>query len=237
MYKRLCLFAMLLLGAATVSAQQEIYFNDTNVNTKDIQIEKSIQGVSIGTEGVDMLTREYNKLSFPVYVHYFREDRIAPTLSMHTFAGLKNGFDHTRVFYIDGEANVGPAHTYYNLSAHVGTELRWHVGLRTRYLKNKLTCHNDGWFLAVPIELQTPLLHQPDGFWAQQWRPDMFTLQANVGIKAGYTHSFNAHWLMEVSAQYTPFGFYFDRYGADFSFHDRLRDMFRLELKAVYVFK
>ena len=237
MYKRLCLFAMLLLGAATVSAQQEIYFNDTNLDKKEIKVNKTVQGVQFSTDFIPMLGNM--ERNFKINAHYFHEDRIASTLTLHNFVGVQNNIAQDRFIYNEhggfGSSDY-PMNTYYNLNLQFGTELRWYFSHYHRHFRNKKMLNNTGWFLAIPLTYTAQVLNQPNGY-IKHWISDQFYSDLNIAIKIGYRYAFNKHWMIEGAFCYSPVSLDINWYGCGFSLHTHPIDMFRLELKAVYVFK
>ena len=238
MYKRLCLFAMLLLGAATVSAQQEIYFNDTNIAKKDIQIDKTLNGISLRTDVVNMIGDMHRQ--FNINFDYFHEDRIAPTMTMYSFAGVQNELYQDRYIY-DGPGGLWagksfPMHTYYNLHVHAGTEWRWYFNYRQRYIRNQRTTAHTGWFVAVPLTASLDLLSHPR-YPDEHWLPDQLHGRVDIAAKIGYRHAFSEHWFIEVAFAYIPAWLdFWGSYGFGFDTTDELKEMFRLELKVAYVF-
>lgn len=229
-----CTIALLFISfcLSEISAQQEVYFNDTNLDRKDIQVEKTIQGVTVESEFISM-TRLNSMRSFPLNACYFREDRIAPLISMYTYAGLQNQFNRTKSIHIDEDGyEVVSEHFsqhYYNLSVFIGTELRWYFDFRQRYIKNRQTVNNSGWFASIPFTFYTVLYTQSE--------TESRTAHFELAAKIGYRYAFNEHWHIEASLSYIParIGFY-NTIGCSFETSNNLKDMFRLELKAAYVF-
>lgn len=153
MYKKFLLLAGLpLLALLPAVAQDEAQPMDK----QDIRIAKTLQGVRIGTDVVPMVV-EPSSTTFPLDVQYFREDRIAPVLSLHSSVGVRNLFERTRTEWVEVESStsqpggatiyetrVGAPRTYYNLDFRLGTELRWHINYRNRVLHGKHTRGNGG---------------------------------------------------------------------------------------------
>ena len=118
---------------------------------------------------------------------------------------------------------------YYNLSVFIGTELRWYFDFRQRYIKNRQTVNNSGWFASIPFTFYTVLYTQSE--------TESRTAHFELAAKIGYRYAFNEHWHIEASLSYIParIGFY-NTIGCSFETSNNLKDMFRLELKAAYVF-
>lgn len=225
-----------------VSSQGVVYFNDTEIDKEDICISRTLQGVSVSTELVNMLP-VHAAGNYPLGVSYFREDRIAPTLSMYTSGGLQNMFERTRAVYVK-EGNVYEVHTdtraktYYNLGLQVGTELRWYFSYRHRYMDNRRLDNHTGWFLSVPFVFTVNLLHQPDGVRIQQWQPESFMSNLSLTAGVGYRYSVGRHWLLEAALAYKPFTAYFN--GGNNTpyvvFSGEINEMFDFAIKTAYVF-
>lgn len=234
--QKIILSALLFLGALGVSAQQEVFFNDTD-NT-DIKVSKSIQGLSLGTNVVKMfgdMDRD-----FMIDLRYFHEDRIAPTMTMYSFVGLQNDILQDRSVYVGGMGSFtsnpqDPMKTYYNLNMQLGTEWRWYFGYRSRYKRQQRTTNNIGWFLGVPLTFTTYLLHQPNGYY-KRWGVEAFSFDLSLALKLGYRYTFGKHWLAEGALSYVPGSFGVDRSGSSFYMNGGWREMFRLDLKAAYTF-
>ena len=136
MYRKFMFLAGLpLLALLPAVAQGEV----KPMAKQDIRIAKTLQGVRIGTDVVPMVT-DPATTTFPLSVEYFREDRIAPVLSLHSSVRVRNLFDRTRTEWVEVEsspsqqgnlviyeARVGAPRTYYNLDFRLGTELRWRI--------------------------------------------------------------------------------------------------------------
>lgn len=207
-------------------------------------IRKSTQGVYLGTDFVDMFGKA--ERAFVLDARYFREDRIAPAMTLHSFAGVQNRFLQSRYGYDAAGYGTGletgygfvnedsPMRAYYDLNLQIGTEFRWYFG--QRFMKSRKVTVNGGWFLGVPLTFSVDLLHQPRLFiW--QWMPESFRGELSLAAKAGYRYAFNEYWFAEASLSYVPAAaeFYGGR-GSDIRFHEWAKDMFKLELKAAYTF-
>ena len=223
MYKHLYLFAMLLLGAVTVSAQQEVYFNDTNIDRKDIQVERMVQGVSLNINLLPIIEQYYI-----LDAYYFRDDRIAPTLVFHSFAGMQNMFTKN---YSQTTNNIA----FYDLNVTFGTEFRWYFSHRARYMGNRKITNNTGWFAGIPVKYAIVALNQPRDR-IRQWLPESFSSNLSIEAKIGFRYAFSSCWLLETVASYTPIWLIINRYGCSFYPASYLTDMFSFELKAAYVF-
>ena len=243
MYKKFLLLAGLpLLALLPAVAQGEAQPMDK----QDIRIAKTLQGVRIGTDVVPMVV-EPSSTIFPLDVQYFREDRIAPVLSLHSSVGVRNLFERTRTEWVEVESStsqpggatiyetrVGAPRTYYNLDFRLGTELRWHINYRNRVLHGKHTRGNGGWFLSVPLEFTWSALRQPSEPTVDQWTPGCFHGTLSLGVKVGYRYAFGEHWHVEASALYAPLRVVFN----DFYYRQRtyIDDDWQLNVKVGYVF-
>lgn len=234
---KICVFAIFFLQAG-LFAQQEIYFNNTNLDRKDIQVERMVQGVTVSSDLSKIMANNYL-----LNVRYFREDRIAPLFTIHSFVGLQNTVERTNIQYQEVspgyyvQVNDHRYHAYYSLQWELGGELRWHFNHRARYKRNLRVFHNAGWFLGIPIRLSSTLLHQPDGVHTRQWFIDTFSCNLSPALKVGFRQPFGKHCFFESALACQPLSVFFTVGSAPYiAMNDNLPSILSLELKVAYVF-
>lgn len=247
--KLFALFAFFFLSS-NIFAQKEINFNDTNVERKEIEVNKTLQGVLLNTEFLGWTVNQYWKTTY-LDMAYFREDRIAPTMTLHTTAGL-----HHYIYWLykekdeygnDYVSSLGkPKRPYYNVMFQAETAPRWYFVYRHRYVRNRRTDLNSGWFVAVPLQLNVPLLGQPV-FSSERWLPRFFSFELYLWTQIGFRYAFTPRFFIESSFSYTPVyayipfyrNAYFNMWEGYVKRHEKGDDFyehFKLELKAAYTF-
>ena len=99
--------ALFLLAVSGASAWEETNPNAVRVDRKEIKVEKALQGVYLKTELLQCFSN-----SVSLNMGYFREDRLAPTFTLRTLAGLchyvywvHRGVDQFGQEYIDYEGD------------------------------------------------------------------------------------------------------------------------------------
>lgn len=240
--------ALFLLAVSGASAWEETNPNASCMDRKkDVKVEKALQGVYLKTELLQCFSN-----SVSLNMGYFREDRLAPTFTLRTLAGLchyvywvHRGVDQFGQEYIDYEEN--PKKSYYGLNLAVETSPRWYFSHRPRYRNGQRTMLNSGWFIGVPIQVASSILGQPVSS-SDEWLPEHVALGVTLWVQAGFRYAFTPHFLLEGSASYTPFYAHLPLhtsskwgYGGYVVLHKRYDgsdavEHLEVELKAAYVF-
>ena len=81
--RKIFVAAFFLLAVSGASAWEEANPNAVRVDRKEIKVEKALQGVYLKTELLQCFSN-----SVSLNMGYFREDRLAPTFTLRTLAGL-----------------------------------------------------------------------------------------------------------------------------------------------------
>lgn len=241
---------LFLLFASTIicSAQEEVFFNNQNVNKKDIKVARLIHGFEFGVNYLRVLPTGkggYEFGSVETHLNYFHESRISNSWTLNKSVGIANAFYRTRTF-VNGNPSNGlyggdiKIQYLYNMSLNLELEPRWYFDQRQRYRENKTTLNNSGWFLSLPLMISTNLLSQPVVGGNSGWLPNMFALSIMAPPTIGYRNSFTENWFVEVSAGYIPLRATF--YNGSFVFRSAQKvglfsvDSFHSELKIAYTF-
>jgi hypothetical protein len=242
---------LFLLFASTIicSAQEEVFFNNQNVNKKDIKVARLIHGFEFGVNYLRVLPTGkggYEFGSVETHLNYFHESRLTNSWTLNKSVGITNAFYRTLNVGSGGipsgvyESNYFKKQYLYNLSLNLELEPRWYFDQRQRYRENKTTLNNSGWFLSLPLMISTNLLSQPVVGGNSGWLPNMFALSIMAPPTIGYRNSFTENWFVEVSAGYIPLRATF--YNGSFVFRSAQKvglfsvDSFHSELKIAYTF-
>ena len=243
---------LFLLFASTIicSAQEEVFFNNQNVDKKDIKVNKTIQGLEFGINYLRVLPstgkggNEFG--SVETHLNYFHESRISNSWTLNKSVGIANAFYRYQSFdngsVISGVYGINNSKKQYlyNMSLNLELEPRWYFDQRQRYRENKTTLNNSGWFLSLPLMISTNILSQPVEGGNAGWLPNKFALSIMAPPTIGYRKSFTENCFVEISAGYIPLRATF--YNGSFTFRSANKvglfsvDSFHSELKIAYTF-
>ena len=245
--RKILVSALFLLAVSGTSAQEGVTLSDTRMDRKEIKVEKALQGVYLSTELLQCISG-----SVSLNMGYFREDRLAPTFTLRTLAGLCHYVDWMSIGgNLFGQEHINyketPKKPYYGLNLAVETAPRWYFSHRPRCRNGQRTMLNSGWFIGVPIQVASSILSQPI-FSSDKWLPEHVDLGVTLWVQAGFRYAFTPHFLLEGSASYTPFFAFLPLhtsakwgYGGYVVLHKRYDgsdavEHLEVELKAAYVF-
>jgi len=134
-----------------VSAQKEIYFSDKPRDSVSIV---GVRGIQLTT----LLTSTQTGVSFPVSIGYFNELKSGNTTSFILSANIgvtKAVISYKRILDSNG-IYIGSDFTYgYGFQLNVKAESRLYFDYQKRYETGKTTKLNSGWFLGLPVEINT----------------------------------------------------------------------------------
>ncbi|MHB9140808.1 MAG: hypothetical protein ACYC25_02915, partial [Paludibacter sp.] len=208
--KQLAILFLFLSAMPLCKAQEEIIFNDINVDKKDIKVEKIMSGIEFNSDIIRLfpgLYMGYLSGSVETHLSYFHENRISNTLTLNKSIGFGNTF-YNNIEYISNGTPYGVIAKngvyQYVLSLDIKMEPRWYFDQRLRYKHNKSTLNNSGWFLSVPLTLSTNLLNQPFGLNYPQWVPEHFIINIIAPPTIGFRNSISKKCFWEISAGYIP---------------------------------
>lgn len=227
-------------------AQEEIFFNDINVDKKEIIVARTISGLEFDADYIRVLPGQYIGYvagSAETHFSYFHESRIANTWTFYKSIGLGNAFYHIRIYdgNPSGEYGSDPGSKVfrYEMSLDLKLEPRWYFDHRLRYRHNKSTRNNSGWFLSLPLTISTNLLRQPVDGINTQWFPEQLSISIIAPPTIGYRNSFAENWFIEASLGYIPYWTWWQK---DFTVISAKQigvfsaDSFNSELKIAYTF-
>jgi len=244
--KQLIVFALFLSIMPICMAQEEVFFNDINVDKKEIKVARTISGLGFDADFIRVLPGQYiGYIAGSVETHfsYFHESRIANTWTFYKSIGLGNAFYHIRIY--DGNpsggygSDPGSKVFRYEMSLDLKLEPRWYFDHRLRYRHNKSTRNNSGWFLSLPLTISTNLLRQPVDGINTQWFPEQLSISIIAPPTIGYRNSFAENWFIEASLGYIPYWTWWQK---DFTVISAKQigvfsaDSFNSELKIAYTF-
>jgi len=226
------------------NAQEEVFFNNTNINKKDIKIEENISGIDFNTDLVRILPGQYMGLaagSIETQINYFHENRIADTWSLYKSIGLSNSFYNS--FIRIGSDPYGYEQTetkyLYGMALELKIEPRWYFNYKSRYMGNMNTRNNSAWFLSLPLSISTNIMNQtPNG--GYQWITDNFNMSIISPLTIGFRNAFSKSCFIEASIGYIPLRAWF--YNGNFLVKsaDKIgllsADSFNSEIKFGYTF-
>jgi hypothetical protein len=240
------IFILASLSVAGI-AQDEIYFNNLDVDKKEIKVASQIRGIEFGNDFATLFpTRYYGYLSGSVETHLgiFHENRIGNIFTFNKYLGLNNAMYHIKVFDGSAEDNYvsyTDRKTYaYELSAELRLEPRWYFGLRSRYRHNQSVANNAGWFLSLPFTFTGDILYQPVYKNDDRWLADKLWLKLVSPPTLGYRSPLGKRLFLEASAGYIPIRlWYFD---GEFLWRTASKigafssDSFNFNIKVAYTF-
>jgi hypothetical protein len=156
--KRTCILTFFIyISILGISAQKEVYFADKIRDSISIS---SLKGVSASISTGDVQT--ISSLTF----QYFNELKLNGTTSLTLGAGIINSVYIKSISYPDGGYYYSsPVIEYgYGIQFNVFAEPRWYFTYKNRYLKGAKTTLNSGWFIGLPLELNTSVLNSDKPF-------------------------------------------------------------------------
>jgi len=244
--KQFIMLCLLISILPVCKAQEEVIFNNLDVDKKEIKVAKVIQGFEFSNDFIRILPGQYDGFVFgsvETHLGYFHENRIANSWTLNKSIGLGNSFYRIYEYHSDGTpwggAIRGDKVYQYRLSLDLKIEPRWYFDQRLRYQHNKNTSNNSGWFLSMPLTLSTNLLRQPVGDFNTQWSQKLI-INIVAPLTIGYRNSFAKNWFMEVNAGYIPIRAWY--YNGSFIMKSASKigvfsaDSFNSELKIAYTF-
>jgi hypothetical protein len=246
MYKTFLIILSLTSQLTLLSAQEEAFFNELNVDKSEIKISKQISGLIVDFDFVRLLPGTYMGLkagSVETQISYFHENRIANTWSLFKSVGFGNSV-FNRIEVID-DPNHGyqPTTIYryqYELTLNMRIEPRWYFSYKNRHVHQKKIINNTGWYLSLPLSVKTMLLHEPVNNLRKSWLPDGLNVNITAVPTIGYRNSFENRWLFEVNLGYIPY--HIDFNGKQFFTNSARRigylsaDSFNSEVKIAFTF-
>ncbi|MFM2290427.1 MAG: hypothetical protein RIS29_240 [Bacteroidota bacterium] len=200
-----------IIGSISFSqlhAQEEITFNNLNVQSKEIQATKTVSGIEWGVNPFRTLNWGYQGKesgSVETHLHYFHESRLAGTWTLMKSIGLINSYVKITesVLNADLSSTTESSEFVYRMDAEAKLEPRWYFDARARYRHNKSILNNTGWFLAAPLTMTTPLLYEPfSRGYNQRWTPEKLALYNNIYLGIGYRWACSKHFLIETHVQH-----------------------------------
>lgn len=223
-------FFILLFVTTTLSAQNEVFFND--IKTEDIKV-KSLHGFEFGLVPFvniynphSFFLQKEEQMNLSARVVYFNEKRICSNWTINSTIGLNNLFFRRPILTLESNgfyssSSYSKTSTAYILELELGIEPRWYYDHKGQ-CQDGNTLLNSGWFLSLPMVSKTLLLKTPGPFIGDRWVPYLYTGSLSVMPSLGYRQSISNHWFIETSfgagSKYKiPHG-YFDDFGLDFEF-------------------
>lgn len=247
------LIIILTVFAHICVAQEEVFFNDINIDKKDVKVSEKLHGFEFGIDAIRILPSFYSARNFGSIVsniNYFHENRIAQTLTLHKSIGFENSFYNQRLINANDQSESeystsGYSHVSkfrYNMSINAIVEPRWYFGHIRRYVEDKSTENNSGWYLSLPIALQSNIVQ-----YRELEQDNLFKEKYNfivaIGPNIGYRKSLSGNWFLEASFGYTPIHYRFNDTNAYGFRRSRLAsdmlniDSYSTKLKIAYIIK
>ena len=233
------------ISFSPLHAQEEITFNNLNVQSNEIQATKTVSGFSFGINPNAIIGQNYFGYltgSLETHLRYFHENRLGGTFTLNKAIGLVNSNARTTELIIKDDYSAYSGKTVYNykLGIEVLLEPRWYCDARARYRHNKSILNNTGWFVSIPFTMNMTLLNEPLLGHNNSWTPEPYVLYASLPLGIGYRKAFSDHWMVEGTISQSFFrSYYYDG-------HFELRSINRIglfsdeglnsELKVAYTF-
>jgi len=148
---------LLFYLSITLSAQKEVYFAD---KVRDSVSISSLRGVSISLSTGNIETM-YN-----FNIQYFNELKMSSASSLILGAGVINS-KYIKSVYTYQDNSTLPVFEYdygYGIQFNIFAEPRWYFTYQNRYMKGAKTALNSGWFLGLPVELNSSVLNSKKKF-------------------------------------------------------------------------
>lgn len=186
-------------------AQEEIIFNDININTSEIEVKKTVKGIAFGIDPVRFLPGSYyNNLwgSIETHLGFFHENRISNRWTLNKSIGITNAFYRVEKRIFDEHsygASYGDTEYNYEFSLHASLDPRWYFNQVKRYMNNKSTYNNSGWFLSFPLKISSGLFYSD-----RLWHPRGITLNVIMPPTIGYRNAFHRNLFFEACLGYFP---------------------------------
>lgn len=243
--KKLSIFTLFISIVPLCIAQEEIIFNDINIDKNNIKVEQKISGIEFDINYLRFLPGQYMGFisgSVETHLNYFHENRLSNTITLYKSIGFGNAFYHVHEYNSNSnysEYSIGKEVYQYILSLDLKIEPRWYFDQYLRYIHNKSIQKNTGWFLSTPIIITTDLLQQPVSGINSQWIPEYLNMNIITPPTLGYRKSIGKYCFMEISAGYIPFRAWY--YNGSFTLKSANKigafsaDSFNSELKIAYL--
>lgn len=245
--KQLIVFALFFFIMPICMAQEEVFFNDINVDKKEIKVARTISGLEFDADFIRVLPGQYMGYvagSVETHISYFHENRIANNWTFNKSIGLGNSLFHYLIYEYNPSSggygySMGSKVYQYELSLNLKLEPRWYFDQRLRYIHNKSTRNNSGWFLSLPLTLSTDLLRQPVAVINAHWVPEQFVVSIMAPPTIGYRNSFAKNFFFEINVGYIPYRAWWQN-GLTITSAKQIgvfsADSFNSELKIAYTF-
>jgi hypothetical protein len=209
------LFAItfLLMVSLNASAQREVFFSTISCDSVSIY---NTQGIFIGPAVF------HGGVGVSFDIGYFKERKMTNTTSLILGGNLYAGKYIKSVInagYNNRNSFLAPIYAYgYGCGLSFFAEPRWYFSFKNRYEKGRNVKLNTGWFLGIPLELNTNTLFA-----------DSTKVELNLQLTPvlGYRVGFSKHFFME-----TDFGV-----GISLFHLPRFQLNSYLRIKAAYTFK
>jgi len=124
--------------------------------------------------------------TYDLNIQYFNELRMSSTTSIIFGAGIINSKYIKSVFTYQDNSNF-PVFEYeygYGIQLNLFAEPRWYFTYKNRYMKGAKTALNSGWFLGLPVELNSSVLNSNKPFRAN------FLVDPTIGYRYALSNKF-----------------------------------------------
>lgn len=245
--KQFSAFLLSLAFTLICNAQDEIIFNNQNIDKKEIKVSRTIHGIEFNTDFIRTLPGQYMGYIFgsvETQLNYFHENRIANTWTLFKSIGLGNAFYNKKIYNINGTngygSNIITERYDYELSINLKMEPRWYFDQWLRYKHNKSVENNTGWYISLPLTLTTNILTQALNGDNNQWITQKLIIGLIAPPTLGYRNAFAKKWFLEANVGYIPTRLWFQ--GGSFQMKSAAKiglfsaDSFNSELKIAYTF-
>ncbi len=179
------LVGLSFLLALPVFSQKEVFFSGVKPDSVSVV---SLQGIFAGPA----ISHGGSGVTFDA--GYFQEKRMTNSTSLLLGGNLFFG-RYVKSFidpgYMDDQHFIAPTIDYgYGFGLSAFAEPRWYFNYKNRYLKGRNVKLNSGWFLGLPLELNTNTLFA-----------DSSNLKLNLQLTPvlGYRTAFSRNFFMEAS--------------------------------------
>ena len=207
--------AVLLFVSLNVSAQKEVFFSETPRDSVSIS---GLQGIYMGPAAF------HGGSGVAFDLGYLNELKLSNTISLMLGSNLYYSKYVKSIIYPDQGTNDNyhyyqPLYIYGNgIGLSAFAEPRWYFTYVNRAMKGKNLKLNTGWFLGLPLEMNTSILNAVS---------TPFRIELQLVPVIGYRYGFSNHFLLEAST------------GVGISLTDlpRFQPCSYLRIKAAYTFK
>lgn len=248
---------VIIIICTSIFAQKEVYFSTIKPDSIKVESLKGLE-IQLSTEPISLiqnLNTTPQRYSFPLYVGYFSENRIAPSWTLTYRAGIQNNlgcyqdykyhYDSIKGYYNMNQIEAYKMVYYNNLEVSIGIDPRWYFDFKNKAILGKANL-NSGWFISMPLQITLPLpiyLHtatvnqQPSrGIWPKEY----FSINASLRPTIGFRKAISSKWFLEGSADLNLSTYYYS-----FFLSNSLRTTYisnllitpELKIKAAYIFK